>query len=210
MTDDDAPAAPKTPLESAVDHAVDAFVYAPIGLLFDGPELLPELVEKGRNQVTMARMIGRFALEQGRDEALKTATKLQDQAAGLLDFIGTSLAGVAGDDPAAPEPARAPAKPPRAPGSARAAARAAAGASTASIEAPVPLLPPASSAPERQSSAGAASTLAIPDYDGLSASQVVSRLAGLSSAELEAVREYEAAHRGRKTILSKVAQLQAG
>jgi hypothetical protein len=53
-------------------------------------------------------------------------------------------------------------------------------------------------------------TLAIPDYDGLSASHVVNRLAGLSASELEAVRAYEAANRGRKTILSKVAQLQAG
>ena len=53
-----------------------------------------------------------------------------------------------------------------------------------------------------------AAALAIPDYDGLSASQVVNRLAGLSPAELESVQLYEAAHRGRKTILSKVAQLQ--
>ena len=51
--------------------------------------------------------------------------------------------------------------------------------------------------------------LAIPDYDNLSASQVVPRLAGLSTDELEAVRRYEAAGRGRKTILNKVAQLQS-
>ena len=51
--------------------------------------------------------------------------------------------------------------------------------------------------------------LAIPGYDSLAASQVVQRLAGLSSAELEAVRAYEAATRGRRTILNKVGQLQA-
>jgi len=51
--------------------------------------------------------------------------------------------------------------------------------------------------------------LAIPDYDSLSALQVVDRLPGLTSGELEAVRAYEAAHRGRKTILNKAAQLQA-
>jgi hypothetical protein len=38
---------------------------------------------------------------------------------------------------------------------------------------------------------------------------VVNRLEGLSAAELEAVRAYESANRGRKTILSKIAQLQA-
>ena len=52
--------------------------------------------------------------------------------------------------------------------------------------------------------------LAIPGYDSLSASQVVQRLAGLSANELEAVRSYEAAGRGRRTILTKISQLQAG
>jgi hypothetical protein len=36
----------------------------------------------------------------------------------------------------------------------------------------------------------------------------VTRLDGLGTDELEAVRAYEIAHRGRKTILNKVAQLQ--
>ena len=53
-----------------------------------------------------------------------------------------------------------------------------------------------------------AAELAITDYDSLSASQVVPRLEGLSDAELAAVAEYEATHRGRKTILNKIAQLQ--
>ena len=37
---------------------------------------------------------------------------------------------------------------------------------------------------------------------------MVTRLEGLTTDELEAVRAYEAANRGRKTILNKVAQLQ--
>ncbi len=53
------------------------------------------------------------------------------------------------------------------------------------------------------------SSLAIPDYDNLSASQVVPRLGGLSDVELDAVRRYEAAERGRKTILNKIAQLRS-
>ena len=51
--------------------------------------------------------------------------------------------------------------------------------------------------------------LAIPGYDTLSASQVVQRLAGLQRDELEAVQAYEEATRGRRTILTKIAQLQA-
>ncbi len=54
-----------------------------------------------------------------------------------------------------------------------------------------------------------AGTLAIPDYDALSASQVVHRLEGLSGEELEAVRSYEAATRGRRTILGRIEQLLA-
>ena len=50
-------------------------------------------------------------------------------------------------------------------------------------------------------------TLAIPDYDELSASQVVERLVGLDHTSLDAIRRYELAHRGRNTILGKITQL---
>ncbi|MGH9026304.1 MAG: hypothetical protein ACRDWD_09345 [Acidimicrobiia bacterium] len=49
--------------------------------------------------------------------------------------------------------------------------------------------------------------LAIPDYDELSASQVVDRLDGLGNEELAQVRDYEASNRGRRTILGKIDQL---
>lgn len=51
-------------------------------------------------------------------------------------------------------------------------------------------------------------SLAIPDYDSLAASQVVPRLASLDGAELSDVGAYEQAHRGRRTILNRVRQLQ--
>jgi len=58
-----------------------------------------------------------------------------------------------------------------------------------------------------QHNGAVAATLAIPDYDSLSASQVVPRLESLSPDELDAVRAYESSHRGRKTILNKIDQL---
>jgi hypothetical protein len=61
----------KNPLEQAVDQALDAFVYAPIGLLFEGPELFPKLVEKGRTQVQVARMMGQMVVQMGQSEAGK-------------------------------------------------------------------------------------------------------------------------------------------
>jgi hypothetical protein len=174
----------KTPVEQAVEQAVELFVYAPIGLLFEGASLLPQLVEKGRTQVSMARMIGKFAVDQGRTEATKVAGRFQDQAAGVFDFLGDSVTPIPADPPRRPSPAPTP-----------------------RAEAPEPK---AKAAARSRNGSVDPATLAIPDYDGLSASQVVNRLAGLSAAELASVQLYEAANRGRKTILSKVAQLQGG
>ena len=55
--------------------------------------------------------------------------------------------------------------------------------------------------------AGDASSLAIPGYDTLSASQVVPRLEGLSAGELQAIRAYEEATRARTTVLTRIDQL---
>jgi hypothetical protein len=48
---------------------------------------------------------------------------------------------------------------------------------------------------------------AIPDYDALSAAEIVARLAALTPSELARVRSYETAHRARRTVLAKIAQL---
>ena len=64
-----------------------------------------------------------------------------------------------------------------------------------------------SSAASPPSSLGDASSLAIPGYDTLSASQVVPRLEGLSGDELEAIRAYEEGTRARKTVLTRIDQL---
>jgi hypothetical protein len=70
--------------------------------------------------------------------------------------------------------------------------------------------PPSAPPPVRRAarSGPGADTLAIPGYDSLSASQVLPRLEGLEPGELEAVRVYEEAHRGRRTILGRISQLQ--
>jgi hypothetical protein len=67
--------------------------------------------------------------------------------------------------------------------------------------------PTTAPAADRAASAPSVEELPIPDYDELSASQVIERLDGLDAASLEAIRAYEAGHRGRNTILGKIAQL---
>jgi hypothetical protein len=49
--------------------------------------------------------------------------------------------------------------------------------------------------------------LPISDYDGLSATQIIARLDGLSRGALERIRVYELAHRARRTILATIDQL---
>jgi hypothetical protein len=67
---------------------------------------------------------------------------------------------------------------------------------------------PGVSSPGPEASPPSPTGLAIPGYDSLAASQVVPRLAGLSPEELAAVGAYESAHRARRTILTRVRQLQ--
>jgi hypothetical protein len=101
-------------------------------------------------------------------------------------------------------PGTAPGEPPTvagftAPSSAAAADRAAA-PGAAAPGAAAPGAAAAEAAPDVES-------LPIPDYDELSASQVIERLEGLDADSLDAIRAYESSHRGRNTILGKIAQL---
>jgi hypothetical protein len=69
--------------------------------------------------------------------------------------------------------------------------------------APLPIA--AAPAPQRRGEAN--TELAIPEYEALSASQVVRRLDGLGPAELEAVYDHELSTRRRRTILHRTQQL---
>ena len=176
----------KNPLEHAVEQALDAFVYAPIGLIFEGPALFPKLVQQGKSQVQVARMMGEMAVKMGQTEAEKRMAKTQGQVRETLEAMG--LVPRENGSGASAEPASAPEPAPKAPS----ASTKAAAAKPAKKTGPKP----------------AVESLVIPDYDSLSASQVVSRLRGLEADELEAIAAYESSTRARKTILSKISQLQ--
>lgn len=169
---------------SPLERVVDLLVYAPLGLVFTARDELPRLIAKGRQgatgQVGMARVVGQFAVDQGQKEAGKLLRQATDRLANL------GLVPDPDRKPGSPTPPSEPARDP-----AVVTPPTGAGASDVPDEAP------------------AVDSLAIPGYDSLSAPQVVQRLDGLSAAELEAVRLYEAATRGRKTILSRVVQLQS-
>ena len=179
-----------TDTKSPLDQAVEFLVYAPVGLAATARDLVPTLVTRGRQeldpQVGLARMVGQIAVAQGRNQVEKVLDRTRIQAEATLRHLGL-LGDEAPHRPDAP-PAARPQSPAGGPAPPHAATEQA-GPSTSSASAP------------------AAVTLAIPDYESLSASQVVPRLSSLSPEELEAVRAYEDAHRGRKTILNKIAKL---
>lgn len=172
---------------SPVEHLVDYCVYAPLGLALEARTLMPGLIDRGRAQVGVARMVGEFAVKWGSVRLEASVVDVQDQAMGLLRRAG--LAPTEDRD------------------------RSAEGQDEAAASSPTPD-PAVAPSPVVEDQAEAdvpdidVTTLAIPDYDNLSASQVVPRLDGLTAEELVAVGAYERGHRGRKTILNKVAQLQ--
>lgn len=179
--------------KSPLDRVVELFVYAPVGLALSARDLVPGLVERGRRQVDpqvgVARMVGQMAVSQGRSQAEKALEHAVASAQATLEQLGVLDHSEPSPDPeASSTPATSPPPPPP------------------PSDGPI-VAPPAPPVP-RTGNGPAAAGLAIPDYDSLSASQVLPRLSSLSNDELEAVRAYEHAHRGRKTILNKIAQLQ--
>lgn len=180
--------------KSPVDAAVEILVFAPLGLALTARDNLPDLIAKGRSQVSgqvaMAKMMGQFAVRMGEKDLRKRLGDVTETVSETLNALGLLPEPHPSEGPSAPAPAASPT------------------ADTASANGASLL----DGDPVASGLAGASPTsaeLAIPGYDTLSASQVVQRLAGLSADELEAVRLYEATTRGRRTILSKAAQLQS-
>ena len=165
-----------------IDAALELLVYAPLGFALEARTLLPRFVERGRNQIALARVVGKFAVRKGREDLEAQIVERQDQALGVLRTLGVVERPAADGRPAVPDVA-----PP----------------ATEAAPRPTPAPAPAPTGP-----AVDVDELAIHDYDSLSASQVVPRLASLTGDELELVRRYEGGNRGRKTILNKIAQLQ--
>lgn len=161
---------------------IEDLLYAPIGLIATAPQVIPELAEQGRIQVANARVMGKMATKMGSDKVADQLGGLVAQTSGIFARFGLlppDVPEVSDEVPGTPQTPEA--------------------GTIVAVHDPVEV--PSGDAPE-------AEALAIVDYDSLAASQVVPRLVALEPDELETVRRYEFANRGRKTILGRVAQLQ--
>jgi hypothetical protein len=179
----------KTPLE----HVLDVCVYAPLGFALEARSLLPKFVDRGRNQIVLARVVGKYAVRKGTRATESRVSQAHGHAKGVLRLVGV----VPGPDDDAPPATSSNGHHGRATNGGRA------------PSAREPREPEPTGSADDATPRPSADELAIPDYDALSASQVVPRLESLTGEELEAVRGYEASTRGRKTILNKITQLQS-
>jgi hypothetical protein len=166
--------------KSPLDQMLDLVLFVPVGLAITAREELPRLAEKGRQQVTGQVAVARMIGKFAVSQGQREATKVRQQAVDALTGFRVVARNGRPGSPGPREPTMG--RSPRVVTNGRRG--------------------------EEQTGPSSA-TLAIPGYDSLSASQVVQRLGGLAPEELEAVRQYESATRGRRTILSKIAQLQS-
>ncbi len=164
-----------------LDRLVELFVYAPVGLALTLKDDLGTVVDRGRRTVSPQVKVAKFMGRLAVAQATRAAGDLVDETIGRV--MST------------PPPAQSP---PTGPARSEQAAAPSTGNGSAGPRAERPSRP----TPDEEQ-------LAIPGYDSLSAAQVVQRLGGLTDGELASVRRYEEAHRGRRTILGKIDQLQA-
>ena len=165
--------------EDPAEQLLDLLVYAPLGLLLEARDLVPKLAEKGRQRMGGQVTVARMIGEMAVRQGQRRAEKVMQRMREQQGWSGASVS-----DQARERPANGHGPPP-----------AAEPAPTSAAPDEAVVVPPP------------ASSLAIPAYDTLSASQVVPRLEGLSATELEAVRLYEEATRARKTVLTRIDQL---
>ena len=182
----------------ALARTIEVLLFAPVGatsyLRELGPNVVETLVARGRAEVdarheqvakhlNTARSMGEVALTFGLPKLRARIVRQAEAARGRAeDFLASTTLQRTPPPPPPPEP---------------------------EVVVPAVVPPPivAVVAVNGSEDAAAHDALPIPGYDALSASQVVERLAGLVPDELTAVREYEEAHRRRRTILGKIEPL---
>jgi len=183
--------------ENPLEQLVDLFVYAPVGMLYEYPEVLPRLIKRGKSQVKLAKFVGQLALKQ-QQGGLDSIPIPADAVAGVLARIVTEIGAAVGLAPGQESPIRADPK----------------------TDDFTDTDKPASQIPDRPEPTRQAVTkssqvktnevsrrLPIASYDDLTAKEVIFLLDDLTVSQLRRVRDYEHSKRGRKTVLGKIDRL---
>ncbi len=201
-------------LEQVLAQSKELLVYAPIGLVLYLKDTVPsflklfaargrtEVGQRGKSvgeQLDSARSLG-TNLARPSIESLKTLTEGLSKIRQAAENAVSALQLLAGRDSGSPD-SKSPA--PEAPDS----------------KLPEPkMAKPKTAEPKTAKASGAKLSVAtppdseseqllIPDYDGLSASQIIALLEGLTSADRAAIAKYESENRHRVKILDQIDHL---
>ncbi|MGA9278386.1 hypothetical protein [Ilumatobacter sp.] len=180
---------------SAVRAAFDVLVFAPLGF---GALLIEDssaAVDRARQELSNARFIGRFAVDQG---VAQMRSRLGSPA---TDDPPRSMTAATSDAPQGVPQVAPQGTPQRAP--------------QRDVAVTIPVVPPAGGGvdaaeaddPDQPDELVRSDELALPDYDTLPAIDIVAKLATLGVEDRTAIERYESAHRRRRTVLGKLAQL---
>lgn len=148
--------------------------------------MLPALIERARQEVALARVVGKFTVDVG---IATVRRRLEGKPPPSTDTSVESLVELV-DHPAETTIDPTDATDPN---------------DIIELFDDVEAVDPLASA----ASAIHADQLVLPDYDHLPAAHIVAKLSSLTQAERDAVEEYETANRHRRTILGKLDQLRA-
>ena len=176
---------PEPPIDLAVAAraAVEVLVFAPLGLGAMMIEDGPAAVRRVRRELANARFIGRFAVDRGVADLRRSLVPASPGS-----NTDDSLARAHDDAPAPDSDASA-------------------------VDVAAPAVSSGDVAPDATVSDGSTNAipavggLALPDYDTLPAIDIVAKLDALTTGQRDAIGRYESAHRMRRTVLGKVAQL---
>ena len=155
-----------------------AALYAPIGLGAQLVDDIPRAMSKARQQIVLARFLGKMVVDQSSKE-------LRDRIqAGTGQPPPSSRPDVEADVVVATEPSGSP-----------------------DTDDSGEVASPERDADGGVSAEVSVNNIALPDYDQLPAAHIVGKLAGLTQCERDQVASYELAHRHRRTVLGKLDQL---
>jgi len=212
-----------------IDDVMDLLVFAPIGLALELRNLLPGLAERGRRQVNFARSVGQMATN-----SAKSASQPPQPKKAAPESATSKKAAPKAAAKEEPDKAKMKAGPKKATAKKKAAPKAAAekpsskkkaapktgtkktGTKRTGTTKTAARKDPAKKAAARKTPAtkAAAEPVAvrplreiIQNYDSMSARDIIGSLGQLTETDLEVIRTYEAANRGRVTVLNRVNQM---
>ena len=180
---DRAPGAELRPTPAELTKLVDLLVYAPIGLgatiVNDGPAA----IKRARQEFNNARFIGQMAVTQGQAELRRRLEQAAARSAGGSPSARTDAIDVSSVRATSPGET----------------ADSSENDDIGDVENVHDV--------DVCDASVTAGELALPDYDSLPAIDIVDKLDHLSPGDRSAIRRYELANRGRRTVLGKLDQL---